>query len=59
VERCHAFLSQFGRIARRFDRLAHRYLAWVQLAAFVIFICHDATTATLPLFGARDPPARH
>ena len=59
VERCHAFLSQFGRIARRFDRLAHRYLAWVQLAAFVIFICHDATTATLPLFGARDPPVRH
>jgi transposase len=42
VERCHAFLSQFGRIARRFDRLAQRYLGWVQLAACVIFIRHDA-----------------
>jgi transposase len=42
VERCHAFLSQFGRIARRLDRLAKRYLHWVQLAACVIFIRHDA-----------------
>ncbi len=42
VERCHAFLSQFGRIARRFDRLVGRYLGWVQLAACVIFIRHDA-----------------
>jgi transposase len=42
VERCHAFLSQFGRIARRLDRLARRYLGWVQLAACVIFIRHDA-----------------
>jgi transposase len=42
VERCHAFLSQFGRIARRFDRTARRYLGWVQLAACVIFIRHDA-----------------
>jgi transposase len=42
VERCHAFLSQFGRIARRLDRLAGRYLGWVQLAAGVIFLRHDA-----------------
>ena len=42
VERCHAFLSQFGRIARRFDRATKHYLGWVQLAACVIFIRHDA-----------------
>ena len=42
VERCHAFLSQFGRIARRLDRISQRYLGWVQLAACVIFIRHDA-----------------
>jgi transposase len=42
VERCHAFLSQFGRITRRLDRLVQRYLGWVQLAACVIFIRHDA-----------------
>jgi transposase len=42
VERCHAFLSQFGRIARRLDRAAKRYLGWVQLAACVIFLRHDA-----------------
>lgn len=42
VERCHAFLSQFGRIARRFDRTTQRYLGWVQLAACVILIRHDA-----------------
>jgi transposase len=42
VERCHAFLSQFGRIARRLDRNAKRYLGWVQLAAAVIFLRHDA-----------------
>lgn len=42
VERCHAFLSQFGRIARRWDRTAKRYLGWVQLAAGVIFLRHDA-----------------
>lgn len=40
VERGHAFLSQFGRIARRFDRNAKRYLAWVQLASAVIFLRH-------------------
>ena len=42
VERCHALLSQFGRIARRLDRIAKRYLHWVQLAACVIFVRHDA-----------------
>ena len=42
VERCHAFLSQFGRIARRLDRCSQRYLGWVQLAACVIFLRHDA-----------------
>jgi transposase len=38
VERGHAFLSQFGRIVRRFDRCDRRYLGWVELAACVIFI---------------------
>jgi putative transposase len=38
VERGHAFLSQFGRIVRRLDRIASRYLGWVQLAACMIFI---------------------
>lgn len=38
VERGHAFLSQFGRIARRLDRLVPRYLGWVQLAACIIFV---------------------
>lgn len=38
VERGHALLSQFGRVARRLDRSATRFLAWVQLAACVIFI---------------------
>ena len=42
VERCHAFFAQFGRIGRRLDRTAKRYLGWVQLAACVIFIRHDA-----------------
>jgi transposase len=42
VERCHAFLCQFGRIARRLDRLTQHYLGWVQLAACVIFLRHDA-----------------
>jgi transposase len=41
VERCHAFLSQFGRIARRLDRTTKRYLGWVQLAACVIFLRHE------------------
>jgi transposase len=38
VERCHNFFAQFGRIARRLDRSASRYLAWVHLAAVIIFI---------------------
>jgi transposase len=38
VERCHNFFAQFGRVARRFDRSARRYLGWLQLAACVIFI---------------------
>ena len=38
VERGHAFLSQFGRIVRRYDRSVRRYLGWVELAACVIFI---------------------
>ena len=38
VERGHAFLSQFGRIARRFDRRDRRYLGWVELAACIIFV---------------------
>ena len=42
VEHCRAFLAQFGRLARRWDRLAERYLGWVQLAACVIFLRHDA-----------------
>lgn len=42
VERCHALLSQFGRIARRLDRYAGYYLGWVQLAACVIFLRHEA-----------------
>jgi hypothetical protein len=42
VERCQAFFSRCGRIARRRDRCAERYLGWVQLAACVILIRHDA-----------------
>jgi transposase len=42
VERCHNFFAQFGRIARRLDRLAKRYLGWVELAACVILLRHDA-----------------
>ncbi len=42
VERGHAFLSQFGRIARRLDRLSKRFLGWVQLAAAIIFVRAEA-----------------
>ena len=42
VERCHAFFAQLGRIARRLDRQARRYLGWVELAACVILLRHDA-----------------
>jgi len=38
VERGHAFLSQFGRIGRRLDRIVLHYLGWIQLAACMIFI---------------------
>ena len=38
VERAHALLNQFGRIFRRLDRKAERYLAWAQLACCVIFM---------------------
>lgn len=38
VERCHNFFAQFGRVFRRFDRSAKRYLAWLELAACVILI---------------------
>ena len=38
VERGHSFLSQFGRVVRRFDRCDRRYLGWVELAACVILI---------------------
>jgi hypothetical protein len=42
VERGHAFLSQFGRIARRLDRCSRRFLGWVELAACVIFTRAEA-----------------
>jgi len=38
VERCHNFFAQFGRIFRRFDRSARFYLAWIEMAACVIFV---------------------
>jgi transposase len=38
VERGHALLCQFGRVARRLDRQSVHYLGWVQLAACVIFV---------------------
>jgi transposase len=38
VERCHNFLAQCGRIVRRFDRSARRYLAWIEMAACVTFV---------------------
>jgi transposase len=41
VERCHAFLAQFGRIARRLDRKVGRYLSWVQLAACILLRRHE------------------
>jgi len=42
VERGHALLAQFGRIARRWDRCSRRFLGWVELAACVIFIRAEA-----------------
>ena len=38
VERCHNFFAQFGRIGRRLDRSANRFLGWIQLAACLIFL---------------------
>ena len=38
VERCHNFFAQFGRVCRRFDRSARRYLAWIEMAACVILL---------------------
>jgi transposase len=38
VERCHNFLAQFGRVGRRLDRDARRYLGWCQMAACIIFV---------------------
>jgi len=38
VERCPNFFAQFGRIARRLDRSAKRFLGWLQLAACIILI---------------------
>jgi transposase len=38
VERTHALINQFGRIFRRLDRIAGRYLAWVQLACCLIYL---------------------
>jgi transposase len=38
VERCHSFFAQFGRVFRRFDRSAKRYLAWLEMAACVILL---------------------
>lgn len=38
VERCHNFFAQFGRIARRLDRSAKRFLGWLQMAACVILV---------------------
>ena len=38
VERAHAMVNQFGRIARRLDRCARRYVAWVQFACCLIFM---------------------
>ncbi len=38
VERCHNFFAQFGRIGRRLDRSAQRFLGWIQWAACLIFL---------------------
>ena len=38
VERCHNFFAQLGRIGRRLDRSAKRFLGWIELAAGVIFL---------------------
>lgn len=38
VERCHNFFAQCGRVFRRFDRSARRYVAWIEMAACVILL---------------------
>jgi hypothetical protein len=38
VERGHNFFAQFGRVFRRFDRSARRYLGWLELAACIILL---------------------
>ena len=38
VERCHNFFAQFGRVARRLDRSAKRFLGWLQMSACVILV---------------------
>ena len=38
VERGHSFLSQFGRVVRRYDRSDRLYRGWAELAACIIFI---------------------
>jgi transposase len=38
VERCPNFFAQFGRVFRRFDRSARRYLGWLELAACLILL---------------------
>lgn len=38
VERCHNFFAQLGRVFRRFDRSARRYLGWLELAACIILL---------------------
>ena len=38
VERCHNFFAQFGRVFRRFDRSARRYVGWLELAACIILL---------------------
>jgi hypothetical protein len=32
------FFAQFGRVFRRFDRSARRYLGWLELAACIILL---------------------
>ena len=38
VERCPNFFAQFGRVFRRVDRSARRYLGWLELAACIILL---------------------
>ncbi|MCB1795448.1 MAG: hypothetical protein KDJ70_13690 [Candidatus Competibacteraceae bacterium] len=38
VECRHNFFAQFGRIGRRLDRSAQRFLGWIQWAACLIFL---------------------